>query len=131
MLQFDQERSLLSLLLGAQRIERGLLAAVEAHGLNVNGGNRNDVGTVLGIEIIKVRGVLEVVGVHGAVFDDGVGHDVVVVGLDIEGDVLLGKDRLGNLKDLSVRGRGSGNRDGRVFPSASERVILTGTGSFR
>ena len=66
MLQFDQERSLLSLLLGAQRIERGLLAAVEAHGLNVNGGNRNDVGAVLGIEIIKVRGVLEVVGVHGA-----------------------------------------------------------------
>ena len=39
----------------------------------------SDVGAVLGIEIIKVRGVLEVVVVYGAVFDDGVGHDVVAV----------------------------------------------------
>ena len=67
--------------------------------------------------------MLEVVGVHGAVFDDGVGHDVVVVGLDIEGDVLLGKDRLGNLEDLSVRSRRSGNRDGLT----GESVIVNGS----
>ena len=73
MLQFDQERSLLSLLLGAQRIERGLLAAVEAHGLNVNGGNRNDVGAVLGIEIIKLDRVYFAATHHDAEdagFDD-------------------------------------------------------------
>ena len=69
-------------------------------------------GAVFLVEVIKIGGVLEVVGVHGAVLHDGVGHNVVVVGLNVEGDVLFGKDLLGDLEDLGVGRGGCGDGDG-------------------
>ena len=99
--EFDQGILLLSFIL-LQGVQRGLLAAVETHGLDVNGSDGDDVGAVFLVEVIKIGGVLEVVGVHGAVLHDGVGHNVVVVGLNVEGDVLFGKDLLGDLEDLGV-----------------------------
>ena len=118
-LEFDQGILLLSFIL-LQGIQRGLLAAVETHGLDVNGSDGDDVGAVFLVEVIKIGGVLEVIGVHGAVLHDGVGHNVVVVGLNVEGDVLFGKDLLGDLEDLGV-GRGGGG-DGDGF--AGERGVV-------
>ena len=61
--------------------------------------------------------MLEVVGVHRAVIDDGVGHHIVVVDLNVQGDVLGGQDLLGDLQDLGMgRGR-SGHGDGLALQS--------------
>ena len=83
----------------------------------MDGGNGDDVGVVLGVEIVEIGLVLEVVGVDSAVFDNGVGHDIVIIDLDVEGDVLLGEDALHDLEDLSVRGRRSGDGDGLTAQS--------------
>ena len=103
--------SLVSKLLG-QGVQSGLLAAVEAHGLHMDGGDGHDVGTLLLIEVLQVGQVLEVVGVHGAVVYHGVGHNIVIVALDIQGDALSGQDGLGNLQDLGVGGGGGSDGDG-------------------
>ncbi len=64
--------------------------------------------------------MLEVVCEHRAVLNDGVGDDVVVVDLDVEGDVLLCEDLLCDLEDLGVRGGGGCNGDG----SALECIVV-------
>ena len=74
--------------------------------------NRNDVSAVFGVEVIEVRGVLEVVGQDGAVLYNIIGDNIVAVLLDIQGDVLRGQNFLGNSQDLSVGSGGSGNGDG-------------------
>lgn len=66
---------------------------------------------VFGVEVIEVRGVLEVVGQDGAVLYNIIGDNIVAVLLDIQGDVLRGQDFLGNSQDLSVGSGGSGNGD--------------------
>jgi len=96
------------------------LARVQAKRLVMDGGNAYQVGVVLLVKVLQVGAVLEVVGVDSAVFDNGVGHDIVIVDLDVEGDVLLGEDALHDLEDLSVRGRRSGDGDGL----ASESVVV-------
>ena len=55
----------------------------------MDGSHGDDVGALLGVEVIEVGRVLEVVCQNGAVFNDVVGNDVIVVGLDVDGDVLL------------------------------------------
>ena len=75
----------------------------------------NDVSVVLGVEVVEIRSVLEVVGINLAAFNDLVGDYVVCVLLDVESDVLLGKDILCNCEDLGVRSGRSGDRDGLTF----------------
>ena len=56
--------------------------------------------------------MLEIVGVQGTVVHHGVGHHIVVVNLDVQGDALGGQDLLGDLQDLGVRRGGGGHGDG-------------------
>lgn len=46
--------------------------------------DRHKVSALFFVEVVKVRGVLEVVCVYGAVLNNGVGNYIVVVGLNIE-----------------------------------------------
>ena len=68
-------------------------------------GHGDEVRTLLGVEVLEVGQVLEVVGVDAAVFNEGVGGDVVVDDLDLQCDTLLSQDVLDDLEDLGV-GRG-------------------------
>ena len=77
-------------------------------------------GTVLGIEIVQIRNVLEVVRVKFAVIDDEVGLYIVGELGDLKGDVLLGEDVLNDSEDLSVRCGRSRNRDGLAL----QRVVI-------
>ena len=87
--------------------------------------------SVLGIEIIKIRGVLEVVGVYGPVFHNVVRHNVVVVFLDFERDAFFSQDLFGDGQDLGVRRRRSGNGDlGSVKCGIIHRGIEAVTGLF-
>ena len=90
-------------LLAAYCIQSFLSAAVQAHGLDMDGSNGNDVSVLLSVEVVEVRSVLEVVCDAGTVLDNGVGDNVIVVGLDVKGNVLLGEDLLCDLKDLCWR----------------------------
>ena len=58
------------------RAQVALLAAVDAHGLNVDTGNGDQVGALLLIEVVQVGLMLEVVGVALAILNDGVGDQV-------------------------------------------------------
>ena len=89
-------------LLAAYCIQSFLSAAVQAHGLHVDAAHGHDVGVVLSVEVLQIGQVLEVVGVHGAVLHHGVGHNVVIVDLNVQGDVLGRQDLLGDLQDLGV-----------------------------
>ena len=80
-------------------------------------------GAVLGIEVLQIGQVLEVVGVHGTVVNHSVGNNIVVVDLDVQGDVLGGQDLLGDLQDLGVGRGGSGHGDGLTLQS----VIVNGS----
>ena len=95
-----------------QSVERGLLSAVESERLNMNGGNRNDVGVVFGVEVVKIGLVLEVVCQHGSVLHNIVGNDIITEFLNIEVYVLFGKDTLCNGKYLGMGCGRSGNRNG-------------------
>ena len=55
------------------RAQVTLLAAVDAHGLNVDAGNRDQVGALLLIEVVQVGLMLEVVGVALAIFNEVLG----------------------------------------------------------
>ena len=68
----------------------------------MDGSNGNDVSVLLSVEVVEVRSVLEVVCDAGTVLNNGVGDNVIVVGLDVKGNVLLGEDLLCDLKDLCV-----------------------------
>ena len=115
-------------LLAAYCVEVALLAAVETHRLDVNRTHGDDVGTLLGVEVVKVRSVLEVVCQNGAVLYDGVGNDVVVVDLDVKGDALLGKDVRCNLKDLGVRSGGCRNGNGAALECVVVNALVVAVG---
>lgn len=68
----------------------------------MDGSNGNDVSVLLSVEVVEVRSVLEVVCDAGTVLNNGVGDNIIVVGLDVKGNVLLGEDLLCDLKDLCV-----------------------------
>ena len=56
--------------------------------------------------------MLEVVGIHGAVLDHGVGYNIVIVDLNVQRNVLGSQDGLGDLQNFGVGRGGSGNGDG-------------------
>ena len=78
------------------------------------------------VEVIQIRGVLEVVGVDLAAVYDVVGLYIVGEFDDIQGDVLLGQNFLGNFQNFCVGGRGSG--DGRSSAPA-KCVVIDGRAS--
>ena len=84
------------------RAQVALLAAVDAHGLNVDASNRDQVGALLLIEVVQVGLMLEVVGVALAILNDGVGDHIVIVLLDVQRNALVGQDLLADLQDLAV-----------------------------
>ena len=88
------------------RAQVALFAAVDAHGLNVDAGNGDQVGALLLIEVVQVGLMLEVVGVALAILNDGVGDHVVIVLLDVQRNALVGQDLLADLQDLAGGGRG-------------------------
>ena len=64
---------------------------------------RNEVGTVLLVELLKVRNVLEVVGIKAALDNACVGCDGVFDLDDLKCDALVCEYGLYLLKDLGVR----------------------------
>ncbi len=53
----------------------------------MNGGDRNNVCVVLGVEVIEIGRVLEVVCKNGAVLYHIIGNNIVAVFLNVEGYV--------------------------------------------
>ena len=98
--------------LAFDRCQTVLLAAVDAHRLHVDAGNRHQMGAVLCIEVVQIRLMLEIVGIALAVLNDVVGNDVVVVLLNIQRDALFGQNVLADLQNLAVRSRSSSAADG-------------------
>ena len=91
----------------------------------MDGRHGNDVSAVFLIEIVEVRGVLEVVGVAFAVFNDIIGDDIIGEYLYLKRDLLCGKEAFGYLKDLGMRCGGSGNGDlGACKGSVVDRGII-------
>ena len=111
MFQFDHS-GVLRCLSALDGVEAGLLAAVDAHGLDVDAGDGDQVGAVLRVEVVQVGLVLEVVGVHRAVLDHVVGDDVVVKFLDVQGDALGLQDGHADLQHFAVGGGGGGAAHG-------------------
>ena len=56
--------------------------------------------------------MLEVVGVHSAVVHHGVGHNIVIVDLNVQRDALVGQNGLDDLEDLGMGSGGGGDGDG-------------------
>ena len=104
------------------RAQVALLAAVDAHGLNVDTGNGDQVGALLLIEVVQVGLMLEVVGVALAILNDGVGDHIVIVLLDVQRNALVGQDLLADLQDLAVGSGGGSAADGL----AVQCVIIDG-----
>ena len=71
-------------------------------------------GAVVGVVAVHVGDVLEVVGVQRAVLHAVVGGVVVVDGLNLQGDALLGQHVHHLLQDLHVGGGGGAHADGDV-----------------
>ena len=85
--------------------------AVEAEGLVVDQARGDQVRAVGLVEVVQVRGVLEVVGVELAVLQSGVGQNVVVVDHDLE-VIAFGSERVLDLfEDLGVRGGAGADHD--------------------
>ena len=78
----------------------------------MNHGNAYQVGVVFGIEGFQIRNVLEVVGIHFAVFHHIVGNHIVGILGDLQIPAVLGQDILGDLQDLCVGRGGCGYGDG-------------------
>ena len=85
----------------------------------MDGGDADQVGALLGIEGGQVGLMLEVVGIHFAVFGGGVGHDIVIEGLDLQGVAGLSQFFLGDLQDFGVGGGGGSDDDGLVVRLAA------------
>ena len=81
----------------------GIIGIVDAHGLNVDAGNGDQVGALLLIEVVQVGLMLEVVGIALAILNDGVGDHIVIVLLDVQRDALVGQDLLADLQHLCLR----------------------------
>ena len=71
--------------------------------------NRNNVCSVLLVEIVKIGLVLEIVGVKLAAVNNIVRLNIIVKFLDFQLNILFGKNFLCNGKYLSVRSRRSGD----------------------
>ena len=108
------------------------LARVDAERLVVDGAYADQMGAVLGVEAVQIRGVLEVVGVHLTVFGDEVGLDVVAEFLDLQRDALLSQDVLGDFQNFGVGRGGSGDDQlgaGEVVGAFGGGAVSSGGGS--
>ena len=126
---FDLDHSLLlSRVLTLDGGKAVLLAAVDAHRLDVDAGDRHQMGALFLIEVVQIRLMLEVVGVALAVLDDGVGDHIVVVLLNVQRDALGGQDVLADLQHLAVGSRGSRAADGLAVQCIviNGRIIAVG-----
>ena len=94
-----------------------LLAAVDAHGLHVDAGNRHQMGALFGVEVVQIRLMLEVVGIALTVLDDVVGDHIVVVLLNIQRDALGGRISLQTSRTSQWGSRGSSAADGLAVQS--------------
>lgn len=93
--------------------------------------DRNKVSALFFIEVVKVRSVLEVVCVYGAVLNNGVGNYIVVVGLNIESYAFFGENLLCNFKNFGVRCGRSRNGYSCVFKCVIVNVrVVSVTGIF-
>ena len=89
------------------------------------------VGSVVGIEVLKIVDVLEIVGVDLTAVDNIVGLDIVLKLDDLELIALGLQDRLYLSQDLSVRCGARGDSDMivfRSFCSCCGRCFLPGCG---
>ena len=97
----------------------------------MDSGNLYDVSAVFRIEIVKIRSVLEVVGVNLAAFNYIVGLNIIGEFLDVKSNVFLGKYFLCYRKYLGMgRGRSS---NGNLFSLKSgiiNRRVKAVTGVF-
>ena len=75
-----------------QSVKAALLAAVKTYRLDMDARDGYQSCTVLGVEVVQIRNVLEVVRVKFAVIDDEVGLYIVGELGDLKGDILLGED---------------------------------------
>ena len=83
------------------------------------------------VEVVKVRSVLEVVCVYGAVLNNGIGNYIVVVGLNIESYAFFGENLLCNFENFSVRCGRSRNGYSCVFKCVIVNVrVVSVTGIF-
>ena len=78
----------------------------------MDAGDVHQMGTLLLVEVVQIRLMLEVVGVALAVLDDGVGDHIVVVLLDVQSDALSGQNVLADLQNLAVGSGSSSAADG-------------------
>ena len=107
-------------------------AAVNAHGLYMDGGNGYDMCAVFPVEIVHVRYMLEVVGIQLAALYHVVGLYVIGEFHNFKGNVLRSQDFLRDGKDFRVRGRGSsyaylGTRKGIIVDGS---IIAVGGGLY-
>ena len=80
----------------------------------MNAAGIDQMGAVFFIEAVHVGDVLEVVGIQLALFQRGVGDDVVFELDDLQSVAFLGQDLLGDLQDLGVGSGGCADLDGLV-----------------
>ena len=78
----------------------------------MDGAGVHQVGASLSVEVLHVGDVLEEVGVILPFLHGGVGHDIVVVGADLQGDALLSQVVHHLLQDLLVGGGGGAHGEG-------------------
>ena len=90
--------------LGTRHIRNtGQSLGVEAHGLEVNLAGRNQIGAVLLVVVIEVRGVLEEVCVQIAFIQGDIGHYIVSEFYDLQ-FIAIGSELIfGEFQDLSMR----------------------------
>ena len=102
------------------RVDALVAEGVDAVGLVVYLRNGNQVSAVFLIELIQIRGVLEVVRVNVTAFGGVVGDDVVVHYLDVELEAFFLKCGFAFLEDLGVRRGACGNSQSLIvrLPSA-------------
>lgn len=81
----------------------------------MNCADRHKVSALFFVEVVKVRGVLEVVCVYGAVLNNGVGNYIVIVGLNIESYAFFGENLLSDFENFRVRCGRSRNGYSCVF----------------
>lgn len=95
--------------------DRAGFAGVQTERLIVDVADAHQMRAVAFVEPVHVGDVLEVIGVEGAVLYRSVRRDVVIEHCDFQIDILLGQDRLHNLKDFSVGCRCGADLNGDGF----------------
>ena len=93
-------------------------SGVDAEGLIVHGAHGHDVGVVLGVEGVKIGGVLEVVGVQTPVLHGQVGLNIVGVLHDLQSDAFLLEELGGLPQDLRMGGDAGAHLQGVLFLAA-------------